>query len=152
MANLNGLVLWTRPPGTSRIWRLDRLLEPPSWSMSPGRTSSLLSALGAVGSFSVDQVMCRGSVCVRRSMREWPHVDDMVAVEDPDQRGELEATLQARLVQDSLDGIFLGLPDEAEGFAKVMYGTSHDTHEEFDLLTALGGWRGNVASLRSRPV
>ena len=31
-----------------------------------------MPALGAVGSFSVDQVMCRGSVCVRRSMRLWP--------------------------------------------------------------------------------
>jgi uncharacterized protein (TIGR04141 family) len=83
---------------------------------------------------------------------EWPHVDDLVAVEDPDQRAELEVILQARLVQRSLDGVFLGLPDEAEGFAEVMYGTSHDTHEDFDLLTALEGWRGNVASLRSRQV
>lgn len=82
----------------------------------------------------------------------WPHVDDLIAVEDSDQRAELDAALEARLVARALDGIFLGIPDEAEGFGTVTYGASQEPHEGFDLAAALDGWRGSIGSLRTRSV
>lgn len=84
--------------------------------------------------------------------QQWPHVDDLVSVEDPDVENELEEKLQARLVQGSYDGVFLGVPDEAEGYATVTYGASAESHEEFELAAALEGWRGGMAGLRSRAV
>jgi uncharacterized protein (TIGR04141 family) len=82
----------------------------------------------------------------------WPHVDDLIAVEDHEERELLDEKLQARLSNGELDGVFVGVPDEAEDHSSVSYGASEELHEDFDLSDALSGWRGNIKSLRSRRV
>ncbi len=84
--------------------------------------------------------------------RAWPHVDDLITVEDVDERTELDAALQVRLEQRALDDVFVGLPDDAEGYSGVTYGGAHVTHDQLDLGESLDGWRGSIDSLRSRMV
>jgi uncharacterized protein (TIGR04141 family) len=83
---------------------------------------------------------------------EWPHVDDLIEVEDEEERLELDQALIDRLSRGSTEDIHLGLPDDADGYAGVRYGASQQVHEDFDLTTALKGWRGGLPSLKSRRV
>lgn len=142
-------------PGIDRVRgvRVQRL----SPDLQVGRNLEGVSSLGVevTGDLSTFPPLARTLWTLHSSpdfRSTWPHVDDLLAVEDPEERSELELALERRFRRHEFDGVYLGLPDEAEGFASVRYGTSKDAHEEYELAQALESWRGRLDSLKGRAV